>query len=407
MTYITYYICGADFRHRKERFGKIMKKRIIAMLLCGILAVSAFSSCDKAPVDPTDTENTEVSDVDGSEVAVKIGDYEVTVDHYSSYAESVMLSSIRYSDSTDEFKIDDKEYMDGFIEDVTDNFKQYAAYEKYAKSIGVEDPTQEEIDSMTDDFVSYYQMYGIDIRSEIGDEFDELMRVQTIMTKTIDKLAEDVTAEEALAGLADGTYRAKHILISADESLSEEELAEKEKLANEVYEKAAAGEDFDSLIKEYGEDPGTESNPDGYTFGEGEMVDEFYEGTAALAENEISKPVKSKFGFHIIQRLPVVATESMKQDVAYNKMNSDIDGILDSLVPEYTDAFKSIDFTAMYNRVKGIVDAEKAAAEADAKAEAEAADEEKTEDDGNVDENVEETVKEAVEENSESVIAEG
>ena len=271
MTYITYYICGADFRHRKERFGTMMKKRIIAMLLCGILAVSAFSACDKAPVDPTDTENGEVTDVDGSAVAVKIGDYEVTVDHYSSYAESVMLSSMRYSDSNDEFKIDDKEYMDEFIEDVTDNFKQYAAYEGYAQSIGVEEPTREEIDSMTDDFVSYYQMYGIDIRSEIGDEFDDLMRIQTIMTKTIDKLA-----EEALAGLADGTYRAKHILISADESLSEDELAEKEKLANEVYEKAAAGEDFDSLIKEYGEDPGMESNPDGYTFGDGEMVEEFY-----------------------------------------------------------------------------------------------------------------------------------
>ncbi len=347
------------------------------MLLCGLLTVSAFTACNKAPVDPDDSNVVSAED---SEVAVKIGDYEVTVGHFSSYAETVMYNTLKNSETPDDFKIDDEEFMDTFISDVTENFKQYAAYESYAKSCGVEEPTQEEIDNLANDFVAYYNMYGIDVRKEIGDEFDTLMRVQAIMTKTIERLAEDVTAEEALATLEDGTYRAKHILIAADENnLSAEEYAEKEKLANEVYEKAIAeGADFDALIKEYGEDPGMESNPDGYTFGEGKMVSEFYEGTAALEEGEISKPVKSSFGFHIIQRLPIEATEDMKQDVAYNRMNEDVNTIIESLEPEYTDAFDAIDFRAMYTRVKDRVDAEKAAAEADA-------DEEAENEDGNTD----------------------
>lgn len=91
---------------------------------------------------------------------------------------------------------------------------------------------------------------------------------------------------------------AKHVLISAETENAAE-------LAKEVAERAAAGEDFDALIAEYGEDPGMLTNPDGYVFTEGDMVDEFYQGTLALGMNEISEPIASSYGWHIIQRLPI------------------------------------------------------------------------------------------------------
>ncbi len=109
-------------------------------------------------------------------------------------------------------------------------------------------------------------------------------------------------------------YRAKHILVSTRDDAGqpiedEAELAALEAKAQDLYRRAAAGEDFDALIAEYGEDPGASSNPDGYQFTDGEMVAEFQDGTAALAENEISAPVKSDFGWHIIQRLPLRAED--------------------------------------------------------------------------------------------------
>lgn len=105
-------------------------------------------------------------------------------------------------------------------------------------------------------------------------------------------------------------YRAKHILVSArDESgqpiEDDAELAKLEQKAQELAQRAAAGEDFDALVREYGEDPGMSANPDGYQFTDGEMVAEFQNATAALAENAISAPVRSDFGWHIIQRLPL------------------------------------------------------------------------------------------------------
>ena len=76
---------------------------------------------------------------------------------------------------------------------------------------------------------------------------------------------------------------AKHILISTVDDmmnpLSEDEQEQKKKLADEIYNRILNGEDFDTLMNEFGEDPGVQSNPDGYTFGPGEMVAEFEEAS--------------------------------------------------------------------------------------------------------------------------------
>ncbi len=101
--------------------------------------------------------------------------------------------------------------------------------------------------------------------------------------------------------------RAKHILV------------EDENTANEVYEKAISGEDFDTLIKTYGTDPGMEANPDGYTFTTGMMVEEFETAAFALETGKISTPVKSAFGYHILKReaLPEI-TDEIKNEITIN-----------------------------------------------------------------------------------------
>jgi len=73
--------------------------------------------------------------------------------------------------------------------------------------------------------------------------------------------------------------------------------------AQELLERAQAGEDFDYLVTQYGEDPGMAANPDGYTFVAGVMVAEFEEATLALEIGGISGLVRSQFGYHIIMRV--------------------------------------------------------------------------------------------------------
>lgn len=52
-------------------------------------------------------------------------------------------------------------------------------------------------------------------------------------------------------------------------------------------------------------------NADGYLFTEGTMVTEFYEACLALSEYQVSDPVKSSYGYHIIVRLPMDTTKTV------------------------------------------------------------------------------------------------
>jgi foldase protein PrsA len=79
-------------------------------------------------------------------------------------------------------------------------------------------------------------------------------------------------------------------------------LVEDEATAKEVKAKLDKGEDFAELAKEYSTDTASaESGGDLGFFGEGSMVAEFEEAAFSMGIDEISAPVKSEFGYHIIK----------------------------------------------------------------------------------------------------------
>lgn len=78
-------------------------------------------------------------------------------------------------------------------------------------------------------------------------------------------------------------------------------LVEKEDLAKEIKKKLEDGEDFAKLAKEYSIDEGTKENGgDLGFFGKGKMVPSFDEAAFTLPIGEVSEPIKSDFGYHII-----------------------------------------------------------------------------------------------------------
>ncbi|MDF2789333.1 MAG: foldase [Neobacillus sp.] len=79
-------------------------------------------------------------------------------------------------------------------------------------------------------------------------------------------------------------------------------LVEDEATANEIKQKLADGADFAELAKEYSTDEGTKENGGelGF-FAKGTMVTEFDDVAFTLPVNEISDPVKTEYGYHIIK----------------------------------------------------------------------------------------------------------
>ncbi len=120
-----------------------------------------------------------------------------------------------------------------------------------------------------------------------------------------------------------GIYGAKHILFLFDES--EERTDEETKaLAEEILSRLNAGEDFDTLMNEYSEDTGLENYPEGYTFQEGEMVDEFYQAAKSLEIGKYSSLVESEYGYHIIMRIEPDHKEVVDR-IIFNLYETDMD----------------------------------------------------------------------------------
>ena len=94
---------------------------------------------------------------------------------------------------------------------------------------------------------------------------------------------------------------ARHILLKTGEGKDEAAVL---KQAQELVTKLSGGANFEELAKEFSEDPGSKENGgDLGFFGRGQMVPEFEKAAFALQPNQISDPVKTQFGYHIIQSL--------------------------------------------------------------------------------------------------------
>lgn len=95
--------------------------------------------------------------------------------------------------------------------------------------------------------------------------------------------------------------RARHILVGVDEERPEPEARE---LIEEVRSRIEAGEDFAALAREVSEDPGSrDRGGDLGFFGRGRMLREFEEAAFAAEPGELVGPVRTGFGFHLLEVL--------------------------------------------------------------------------------------------------------
>jgi parvulin-like peptidyl-prolyl isomerase len=96
--------------------------------------------------------------------------------------------------------------------------------------------------------------------------------------------------------------RASHILLRVPPEAKPEEVVAKQKAAEAIAARVKKGEDFAKLAQELSEDPSAKQNSgDLDFFAKEQMVPEFSEVAFAMKKGEISEPVRSQFGYHIIK----------------------------------------------------------------------------------------------------------
>jgi foldase protein PrsA len=129
--------------------------------------------------------------------------------------------------------------------------------------------------------------------ADVNNIIRQQLVVERAVGKDIDVSEDDIKKyfDQNHATLDKGEQvHARHILV-ADE-----------KTALLVESKLKSGEKFDALAAKYSVDPGSkDKGGDLGTFGKGQMVPVFEKAAFALKPDEISAPVKSPFGYHVIQ----------------------------------------------------------------------------------------------------------
>ena len=138
----------------------------------------------------------------------------------------------------------------------------------------------------------------------------------------------------------------RHILIKLDQDASEDEVKQAKNKAEQIYEKAFKGENFEKLAKQYSQGPSKDEG--GYLgkFDKYTMVKPFSDKAFSMKENEISKPVKTRFGFHIIKlikkhdsitktlkqiskEIKAILEQDKIQSLAYDDADKALNSILD------------------------------------------------------------------------------
>ena len=186
------------------------------------------------------------------------------------------------------------------------------------------------------------------------------------------------TDAEVLAYAQDqmGVYRAKHILLltkDMEQTVTNEDgttgyaplddatVAEKKALAEELKAKldAYTGDDligyFTELADEYSEDSGRAGNPEGYTFGSGQMVEEFESAAAALGEGEVSEIVESYYGYHIILRKPLDEAKAVDA-VRETYFSGLLESRIEDAAVEMNPAVEALDLVDIYDAFSLLMD---------------------------------------------------
>ncbi|XLG09560.1 molecular chaperone extracytoplasmic lipoprotein [Bacillus subtilis] len=226
---------------------KTMKKIAIAAITAtSILALSACSSGDKEVIAKTDA-----GDVTKGELYTNMK---------KTAGASVLTQLVQEKVLDKKYKVSDKEIDNKLKEYKTQLGDQYTALEK---------------------------QYGKDyLKEQVKYELLTQKAAKDNIKVTDDEI------KEYWEGLK-GQIRASHILV-ADK-----------KTAEEIEKKLKKGEKFDALAKEYSTDTGSATNGGelGWISKDNEQLDSTFRKAAfKLKTNEVSDPVKTQFGYHIIKK---------------------------------------------------------------------------------------------------------
>jgi parvulin-like peptidyl-prolyl isomerase len=172
-----------------------------------------------------------------------------------------------------------------------------------------------------------------DIRAQLVQE--GIFKKVTDEVKVTDKDVEDYYNKNKSQYGTPETRDVRHILVPT------------KKQADSLYTRIKAGEDFAKLAKQFSKDPGSKDQGGKLTVSRGQTVEPFDRTAFLLPKNSLSRPVKTQYGYHLIQPLssikPAKTTplkdvkSSIEQQLLQTKKNEAMTKWVESTKKEFAD----------------------------------------------------------------------
>ena len=254
---------------------------------------------------------------------MQVGDFQVTYGLYRYFYR--LLADSMAGEDTDYFK-KNPEKLEELAEKAREQCKIVAAYYGMAKKEGLTLPDEQTADKAFTEYVTTYEpmypvYYGMTMAEYLEKNYTTLSTYKTMfvvseyLTEQIYTFLSDEKngkldlSDEALDKALEDYRCVKHILVGHDDGLKDEEALA---LATDLAKRLREGADIDALMKEYSNDY-QENGQNAYTFTYGEMVSEFEEAAFNMEVGQVTDPVKSTYGYHVIVRLEI-DKEAFKKD---------------------------------------------------------------------------------------------
>ena len=366
-------------------------KKFAAILLALVLALGCFTGCGSSNKGDT------VMSVDGTDVSfdefmyyLKTAATTLTSYYQSSTGGGVDWDGVCIYDKT-------KTNAEWCVNEALYNAAQACVIMSKGKSMDCL-PTDEQLQTLEDNISSIRKNYEDEDDPDAAfnsalngqgftlDTFKQINKVNFTLANIFASLYGEngeKVSDETLKGYIDenGFMTSAHILFKTSEDvegedgktttkeLSDSAKAEKkakaEKLAKElqaITDDEKRKEKFFEYMKEYSEDPGKESYPNGYCFTEGVMVTEYTDATKALKDYEVSDVVESQHGYHVIMRLPTTASDvdvsnqygyTLGQMAASYDFDDEMKSWDVSSKAKFNSQYKDFDFTQFFSNTDG------------------------------------------------------
>jgi parvulin-like peptidyl-prolyl isomerase len=311
-----------------------MKISRLVLLLC-VLASIGLAGCGGDEDVPADA----VAVVDGQEIAK------------SDYDALIAQAKKSYKNQKREFPAAGSQEFQTLRNQAVQFLVQREQFEQKAEDLDVE-VTDKQVDARLEQIKKQY--FGGDQK-----KFEKQLKEQGITEKQVrndiraqlvsEKIFAKVTGDAKVTDEEIAAYYAKNkAQYSQPESRDVRHILVKtKKQADDLYTQLQNGANFAALAKQFSEDTGSKANGGKLTISKGQTVAPFDQTAFLLKKNDISKPVKTEFGYHIIQPLtdtkPAKVTPlkdvqaSIKQQLQQTEKNEAMTKWVDDLKKDYKD----------------------------------------------------------------------